>query len=72
MQLKNASQQTRKTTVYKGSEDTNLPSESRESELRGTQCKPRVKKGYLALSKEERKDEEQSSHPLRIKCTATT
>lgn len=53
-------------------EDTSLPSESQESELRGARCKPRVKKGYLALSKEERKEEGQNSHPLLIKYTATT
>ena len=47
----------RKTTMDKGSEDTYLPPKSQESELGKAHCKPRVKKGCLALSKEERKEE---------------
>ena len=47
----------KKTIVDKGSEDTNLPSASRESKLREVGCKPRMKKGCFALSKEERKEE---------------
>ena len=61
----------RTTTVDEGPEDTYLISKSRESELKGARCKLKVKRGNLALSKKEKKEEGQSSHPLRIKCTAT-
>ena len=33
---------------------------------------PRENKGNQVLNKEEKKEEEQSGHSLRIKCTATT
>ena len=58
--------------VDEGFEDTYLTSESRESKLKGAQHKSRVENGNLALSKKEKKNEGQSGHPLRIKCTATT
>ena len=58
--------------VDEGLEDTYLTSESRESKLKGAHRKSRVENGNLALSKKEKKNEGQSSHPLRIKCTATT
>ena len=58
--------------VDEGSEDTYSTSEIRELKLKGAQRKPRVEKGNLALSKKKKKNEGQSSHPLCIKCTATT
>ena len=59
-------------TVVEGTKNTYLTSESRESELKGARHSPMVEKGNLALNKKEKKKERQSSHPLRIKCIATT
>ena len=59
-------------TVGEGTENTYLTSESRESELKGARHNLMVEKGNLALNKKEKKNEGQSSHPLRIKCIATT
>ena len=60
------------TIVDKGTEDSYLTSESRESAVKGAQCNPREENGNLALNKKEKKKEGQISHPLCIKCTATT
>ena len=59
-------------TVGEGTKNTYRTSESRESELKGARHNLMVEKGNLALNKKEKKNEGQSSHPLRIKCTATT
>ena len=58
--------------VDEGFEDTYLTLESWELELKRARRNLRVEKGNLALSKKERKNEGQNSHPLRIKCTVTT
>ena len=58
-------------TVVEGIENTYLISESQESELNGARRSPMVEKGNLALNKKEKK-KERHSHPLRIKCIATT
>ena len=55
-----------------GAEDICLTLEGRRVELEATQCNLRENKGNLVFNKEEKKKEGQSSHPLRIKCTATT
>ena len=58
--------------VDEGFEDTYLTLESWELELKRARRNLRVEKGNLALSKKERKNEGQNSHPLRIKCIVTT
>ena len=60
------------TIIGEGIEDIYLTSESRELELERAWHNLRVDKGNLALNKKEKKKKEQSSHPLRIKCTAIT
>ena len=58
--------------VDKGTKDSYLTLESWESGVKGARCNPREEKGNLALDKKEKKKEGQISHPLCIKCTATT
>ena len=60
------------TIVDKGTEDSYITSESRESGVKGAQRNSREENGNLALNKKEKKKEGQISHPLLIKCTATT
>ena len=60
------------TTVGQGTEDAYLTSKSRGAELKGTRRSPKVEKVNLALNKEEKKKEGQSSHPFLIECIATT
>ena len=60
------------TIISEGIKDIYLTSESWELELERARRNLRVDKGNLALNKKEKKKKGQSSHFLRIKCTATT
>ena len=59
----------RKITADKDSEDTNLPSVSREQKLKEVGCGSRVKRVTQCKAKKKIKERD---NPLCIKCTATT